>query len=231
MPSEGHQREFVGQARSCESTRRMAYVSPQPHRARVLHLYSAGERHDRAQWGNHKRTVQISHAHLDVVVYKRADAPRGPIKSYEMSRSVVVPLVLLALSQAAFATTVDVSKTKTVELQFTDEDIVPKTELKNLVPQTYANGFIGDLEIGSRLRDETIFQRIIVFNNPTDYVQSSELKVNGPGIVHYINAQNFQGSYAVVCDHSDALGSSRIYLTIRVNPQTKSRISLFVALH
>ncbi|EFN88991.1 hypothetical protein EAI_11784 [Harpegnathos saltator] len=139
-----------------------------------------------------------------------------------MSRSVVVPLVLLALSQAAFATTVDVSKTKTVELQFTDEDIVPKTELKNLVPQTYANGFIGDLEIGSRLRDETIFQRIIVFNNPTDYVQSSELKVNGPGIVHYINAQNFQGSYAVVCDHSDALGSSRIYLTIRVNPQTKS---------
>lgn len=46
---------------------------------------------------------------------------------------------------------------------------------KSLVPDTYAAGFIGNLEIGRRYSDETIFRRVIEFNNPTNTVQSSTL--------------------------------------------------------
>lgn len=98
-----------------------------------LHLYSAEKRHDRAQWGSYKRTVQISHAHLDaerVLTYKRGGRTSPLIKPYEMSRSFVVPLAVLALLQAAVATNViDLSTTRNVEIQLTDEDVVPKTEL------------------------------------------------------------------------------------------------------
>lgn len=47
---------------------------------------------------------------------------------------------------------------------------------KSLVPDTYAaSGFIGNLEIGRRYPEETVFRRVIEFNNPTNTVQSSTL--------------------------------------------------------
>lgn len=50
---------------------------------------------------------------------------------------------------------------------------------KNLLPETYAaTVFIGNIEIGRRYADETVFRRVIVFNNPTDRVQSTTLTMS-----------------------------------------------------
>lgn len=46
---------------------------------------------------------------------------------------------------------------------------------KSLVPETYAAGFIGNLEIGTRYPDETVFRRYVEFNNPTNAVASSTM--------------------------------------------------------
>lgn len=47
---------------------------------------------------------------------------------------------------------------------------------KNLVPDIRAAaGFIGNLEIGRRYSDETVFHRVMEFENPTKYVQSITL--------------------------------------------------------
>lgn len=53
--------------------------------------------------------------------------------------------------------------------------LISLTLQKSLVPDTYVAGFIGNLEIGRRYPDETIFRRVIEFNNPTNTVQSSTL--------------------------------------------------------
>lgn len=48
-------------------------------------------------------------------------------------------------------------------------------------------GFIGNLEIGKRYADETVFRRVIEFNNPTSSVQSTTLTLtvtNGEKIIN-----------------------------------------------
>ncbi|XP_019882595.1 uncharacterized protein LOC105249593 [Camponotus floridanus] len=149
-----------------------------------------------------------------------------------MSRLIVVALAVLAFLQASTSTSVDLSKTKNVLIELADEDIVPKTALKSLVPETYVAGFIGNLEIGRRYPDETIFRRVIEFNNPTTTVQSNTLTLTVTnGILHYISVINDSGSYAVVCDEPNTLGSSRGNINIRASPKTKSYLTVVTAVH
>ncbi|CAL1677182.1 unnamed protein product [Lasius platythorax] len=148
-----------------------------------------------------------------------------------MSRPIVVVFAVLALLQASSA--IDLSETKNVQIQFADEDIVPKTALKSLVPDTYAaSGFIGNLEIGRRYPEETVFRRVIEFNNPTNTVQSSTLTLTvNNGILHYVSVVNDSGSYAVVCDEPNTLGSSRGNINIRASANTKSYLTIVAAVH
>ncbi|XP_032681605.1 uncharacterized protein LOC116849000 [Odontomachus brunneus] len=147
-----------------------------------------------------------------------------------MFRSIVVSLAVLALLQAAFAV-IDVSKTKNIEIRFTDEDVVPKTALKTLAPETYADRYIGDLEVGTRFAEEMILRRVVVFRNPTYSVQRSSMTLYTNGIVHYLRVENNAGSYAVICDHSNTLGSRNTFITLRVYPQSNSTLSLILASH
>ncbi|XP_050460142.1 uncharacterized protein LOC126856025 [Cataglyphis hispanica] len=148
-----------------------------------------------------------------------------------MSCPIVVMLAILTFLQASSAS-VDLSETKNVLIEFADEDVVPKTALKSLVPNTYVAGFIGNLEIGRRYSDETIFRRVIEFNNPTNTVQSSTLTLTVTnGILHYISVINDSSSYAVVCDEPNTLGSSRGNINIRASPNTKSYLTIITAVH
>ncbi|KYM78372.1 PREDICTED: uncharacterized protein LOC105621509 [Atta cephalotes] len=149
-----------------------------------------------------------------------------------MSRPIVVlALAILGLLQTVAA--VDLSQTKNVQIDFTEKDIVPKTALKNLLPETYAaTGFIGNIEIGRRYADETVFRRVIVFNNPTDRVQSTTLTLSVTnGILHYTSVVNDNGSYAVACDEPTTLGSSKGKINIRGAPNTRSSITIIAAAH
>jgi len=50
---------------------------------------------------------------------------------------------------------------------------------KSLTPETHAApGFIGNLEIGTRYADESVFHRVIEFNNPTSRVQSASITLS-----------------------------------------------------
>ncbi|XP_070151976.1 uncharacterized protein [Polyergus mexicanus] len=148
-----------------------------------------------------------------------------------MSRPIVVVLAVLTFLEASSAS-VDLSETKNILIEFADKDVVPKTALKNLVPNTYVAGFIGNLEIGRRYSDETIFRRVIEFNNPTNTVQSSTLTLTVTNrILHYISVMNDNGSYAVICDEPNTLGSSRGNINIRASPNTKSYLTIITAVH
>ncbi|KYN05657.1 PREDICTED: uncharacterized protein LOC108771483 [Cyphomyrmex costatus] len=149
-----------------------------------------------------------------------------------MSRPIVV-LALAILSLLQTVTAVDLSQTKNVQIDFAEKDIVPKTALKNLLPETYAaTGFIGNIEIGRRYADETIFRRVIVFNNPTDRVQSTTLTMSVTnGILHYISVVNDNGSYAVACDEPTTLGSRNGKINIRGAPNTRSSVTVIAAAH
>ncbi|XP_012216305.1 uncharacterized protein [Linepithema humile] len=147
-----------------------------------------------------------------------------------MSRLIIVVLGVLVLLQMVSA--IDLSTTKNVEIAFADTDTVPKTALKNLLPNSYAAGFIGNLEIGRRYPDETIFRRVIEFDNPTNTVQSSTLTLTVTnGIIHYVSVVNESGSYAVVCDEVNTLGSSRGNINIRAAAKTKSYLTVITAVH
>ncbi|XP_029175779.1 uncharacterized protein LOC114944161 [Nylanderia fulva] len=148
-----------------------------------------------------------------------------------MSRPIVVAIVaIIAFLQASSA--IDISQTKNIQIQLSDEDIVPNTALKSLTPNTYAAGFIGNIEIGRRYNEETIFRRVAEFNNPTNNVQSSTLTLTvNNGILHYISVVNESGSYAVVCDEPNTLGSSRGKINIRASANTKSYLTIVAAVH
>ncbi|KAG7213097.1 hypothetical protein KM043_002422 [Ampulex compressa] len=147
-----------------------------------------------------------------------------------MFGSRVSLLVALALLQAASA--IDVSKNKNIEVAFSGNDNVPKTDFKSILPDDRGTGFIGDLTIGRRYADESVFRRVVEFNNPTNMVQRTTLALTvNSGVVHYISAQNDPGSYAVVCDESSSLGSSRSNVNLRVAPNSKSTLTLVIAAH
>ncbi|XP_012538764.1 uncharacterized protein LOC105838017 [Monomorium pharaonis] len=148
-----------------------------------------------------------------------------------MSRPIVVVFAILGLLQAV--TAIDLSLSRRVQIDFDEKDIVPKTQLKSLVPEAHAaSGFIGNLEIGRRYADEKVFRRVIEFNNPTNTIQTTTLTltING-GILHYLSAVNENGSYAVICDESTTLGSSSGSINVRAAANTKSYVSLVAASH
>lgn len=51
------------------------------------------------------------------------------------------------------------------------------------------------------------------------------------GIIHYVNVVNDRGSYAVVCDELNTLGSSRGNINIRAAAKTKSYLTIVTAVH
>ncbi|XP_020289645.1 uncharacterized protein LOC109857585 [Pseudomyrmex gracilis] len=149
----------------------------------------------------------------------------------KMSRAIVVAFAILALLQAASANS-DISKVKNIQIDLTEKDIVPKTTLKNLESNTFTGGFIGNIEIGQRFPDEVVLRRVIEFENPTNNVQSTTITLTANrGIIHYVRILNDPGSYAVICDEPNSLGSSRGNFNIRVSPRTKSTLTVIAAAH
>ncbi|CAL7933837.1 unnamed protein product [Xylocopa violacea] len=153
------------------------------------------------------------------------------VKPYKMSRSIAaVAIAALALLQAVSA--IDVSQNKNVRLEFGTGDVVQKTRLLDSSPDERAPLFIGDLIVGQRLPDETVFRRVIEFNNPTNVIQTTTLDVSVTnGIIHYINARNVQNSQAVVCGNANTLGSSKSSINLRVLPNSLATLTLTVAAH
>ncbi|KOC59542.1 hypothetical protein WH47_09064 [Habropoda laboriosa] len=148
-----------------------------------------------------------------------------------MFRSIAVVLfTALPLLQAACA--IDISQYKNVQLEFNDNDGVPRTKLLGLNPEERGPGFIGDLVVGQRYSDETIFRRVIEFENPTSTVQGTTLSLSiSNGVIHYISARNAQGSYGVICDNPNVLGASKSSINLRVPPNSTAMLSLIIAAH
>ena len=51
------------------------------------------------------------------------------------------------------------------------------------------------------------------------------------GAIHYISARNVQGSQAVVCGNSNALGASKTSISLRVPPNSLATLNMVVAAH
>lgn len=51
------------------------------------------------------------------------------------------------------------------------------------------------------------------------------------GYINYLSVLNEEGSYAAVCDFPTSLGSSRTYFSVRVVPNSRSKLRLYVAAH
>jgi hypothetical protein len=49
---------------------------------------------------------------------------------------------------------------------------------KGLTSDVYGNGFIGNLELGRRYSDETVFRRVVEFHNPSNAVASNTLTMS-----------------------------------------------------
>ncbi|XP_076288588.1 uncharacterized protein LOC143213030 [Lasioglossum baleicum] len=144
-----------------------------------------------------------------------------------MSRSIFTLFAALAVFQVVSA--VDVSKNKSIRLEFGDNDGIPKAKLAG---DERGTGFIGDLTVGRRYADETVFRRVIEFENPTNVIQSSILNLSiTNGAIHYVSARNNQGSFAVVCDNPSTLGQSSGSINLRVPPTSTSVLSLTIASH
>ncbi|KAK9298767.1 hypothetical protein QLX08_008019 [Tetragonisca angustula] len=148
-----------------------------------------------------------------------------------MFRSIAgVLIVALSLHQAAFA--IDVSQDKNVRVEFTSNDAVQQTKSVGSYPEERGPIFIGDLIAGQRYADETVFRRVIEFNNPTNTIQGTTLDVSvSSGAIHYISARNVQGSQAVVCGNSNALGASKTSISLRVPPNSLATLNMVVAAH
>ncbi|XP_076378989.1 uncharacterized protein LOC117225728 [Megalopta genalis] len=143
-----------------------------------------------------------------------------------MPRSIFTLFAALALLRAASA--VDVSQYKSIRVEFGDNDGIQT----KLVADERGTGFIGDLTVGQRYADETVFRRVIEFENPTNVIQSTTLNLSvSNGAIHYVSARNNPGSYAVVCDNPSSLGTSMGSINLRVPPTSKSVLSLTIASH
>ncbi|OAD54128.1 hypothetical protein WN48_08361 [Eufriesea mexicana] len=147
-----------------------------------------------------------------------------------MFRSIVsVLIVAVALVHAAV---IDVSQEKNVHLEFTSNEEEQQTKSLGPYPEERGPLFIGDLVAGQRYADETVFRRVIEFNNPTNTIQATTLDVSvTSGSIHYLSARNVQGSQAVVCGHPNELGRSKTSINLRVPPNSLATLNLLVAAH
>ncbi|XP_043276594.1 uncharacterized protein [Venturia canescens] len=108
---------------------------------------------------------------------------------------------------------------------FTDADLVHEE-----FPELMATKFIGDLTIGSRRAGDYLYQQTIVIPNPSSSVNSTTFYYDAPrGTVNYLSVVNDVGSYAAVCDFPYSLGSSRTYFSVRVVPNSRSSLKVYVA--
>ncbi|KAL7286885.1 uncharacterized protein LOC106650898 [Trichogramma pretiosum] len=126
----------------------------------------------------------------------------------------------------------DVTKTKTENIFLTEEDVVKDEPAGSLRANVREYRFIGDLVIGDRLADETVFRRSVDIANPTNQVYSTTISLNVErGKIHFLSATNERNSYAVGCDEPYSLGHSKISFNVRVPPSSKSQLWLLVAAH
>ena len=149
-------------------------------------------------------------------------------ESFEMFPSIV-SILFAALALLQVSSAVDISKYKNIRLEFTSSDGETQTKL---LGDDRGAGFIGDFSAGQRYSDEIIFRRVVEFENPTNMVQSTTLNLSvSNAIIHYVSARNAVGSYAVVCNESNSLGSSKGSITLRVPPNSTSSLTLLIAAH
>ncbi|XP_001608032.1 uncharacterized protein LOC100123179 [Nasonia vitripennis] len=140
---------------------------------------------------------------------------------------------LIYLAAVLNAQAFDVTEKRVEHIDLTEKDIVKKDEMDfKLRDNKRESRFIGDLVIGERLADETIFRRSVEISNPTDQVYNSAIMLSVErGTIHYVSVNNEKNSYAVACDEPYSLGTSRTSFNVRVPPNTKSQLWLLVAAH
>ncbi|XP_012276264.1 uncharacterized protein LOC105697484 [Orussus abietinus] len=146
------------------------------------------------------------------------------------SRGIVI--LVLAIVLRDFTCAEAERKVNFRNVEFTETDVAPENELTKLAKYNRGEAFIGDLVIGNRRADETVFWRTVEISNPTDEVYSTVITASvNHGVIHYLSAVNNQGSYAVACDEPYTLGTSKSSFKVRVVPNSKSTLSLVIAAH
>ncbi|KAK2575685.1 hypothetical protein KPH14_012076 [Odynerus spinipes] len=145
----------------------------------------------------------------------------------------IFTVVLSAGLLFSVAIAIDVSKTNRTDISLTEDDVVPKTQLKKLLPDSDRRPTsIEDDASGVRYPDEIVYRRILKLDNPTGAIQSTstELSVNH-GLINYVSITNGPNSYAVACIEDSTLGTSRVIIHLRVPPNSSSELMLIVAAH
>ncbi|KAF7392740.1 hypothetical protein HZH66_008573 [Vespula vulgaris] len=204
-----------------------------PRASLLLYLYSTKKK-DR---GRDKIRIKPAVQHEvgpSMVFYKRGGNETTSKQTYEMFRSsFLVSLFLVGLVFSTIVSAIDVSKTKKTDISLTENDVVPKTQLKQLVPSAdRSTTFVGDVSAGGRYPNEVVYRRILQFDNPTGGIHSFSMTLSVPnGIINYVNIMNNQGSYAVACIDESTLESSKVIVHYRIPASSTSYLMLIVAAH
>ncbi|KAF3429727.1 hypothetical protein E2986_03719 [Frieseomelitta varia] len=127
-----------------------------------------------------------------------------------MFRSIAgVLIVALSLHQAAFA--IDVSQDKNVRVEFTSNDAVQQTKSVSDLEMVVQPAKLCQVQAHSI--SERLFSFVAIDENNS------------------ISARNVQGSQAVVCGSSNALGASKTSISLRVPPNSLATLNMVVAAH
>ncbi|XP_047357837.1 uncharacterized protein LOC124952277 [Vespa velutina] len=169
-----------------------------------------------------------------MVLYKRRGNETTYKQTYEMFRSFfLVSLFHVGLVFLTIVSAIDISKTKKTDISLTENDVVEKTQLKQLASSADSSTpFVGDISTGIRYPNEVVYRRILEFNNPTNGIHSFSITLTVPnGIINYVHVRNDQGSNAVACIDESALESSKVNVHFRIPASSTSYLMLVVAAH
>ncbi|KAL2715164.1 hypothetical protein V1478_014862 [Vespula squamosa] len=203
-----------------------------PRASLLLYLYSTKIKNE----GRDKMRIKPAVRHEvgpSMVFYKRGGNETTSKQTYEMFRpSFLVSLFLVGFVFSTIVSAIDVSKTKKTDISLTENDVVPKTQLKQLPSADRSTTFIGDVSAGGRYPNEVVYRRILQFDNPTREIHSLSVTLSVPnGIINYVNVMNNQGSYAVACIDESTLESSNVIVHYRIPASSTSYLMLIVAAH
>ena len=146
-----------------------------------------------------------------------------------MFRSIVTVFIVAVAVQATFAF-IDYPRETTI-LKLSDKDVI-QTNSGFYLKSRNINTYLGTLITGNHVEDETIYTAEIKHrNNHNNVILLLDLVLQVSETVHFVSAENINGSKAVVCETANTLGSSRSTIRIRIAPRSTARLRVLVGTH
>ncbi|XP_043272440.1 uncharacterized protein [Venturia canescens] len=106
-----------------------------------------------------------------------------------------------------------------------------EADLARLTASSTTAKFNGDLTVGNRLSNDSLWTLQMTVTNPSSSVISSSCHWGFPPSIkiNWMSIINEPGSDAVFCDAAGNLGDRLIAFSVRVNPNSTALFNLYVA--